>query len=143
MQSSVMKILLDNNLCVLCTCKNDIPNASLMQYICSHTCTKMYMLSLKSTKYLNILNNSIVSVLIDTRDSKHDNATQIKALTIQGEASIVDDKDTSKKLIDQLVKKHANLVNLALDINVCVVEISITSILLLESVDKSINFSMH
>jgi general stress protein 26 len=138
MKSGVIKILLDNNLCVLCTCKNNIPNSSLMFYICDNRCTKMYMLTLKeSTKYLNIINNTNVSLLIDTRDNINDKTTPIKALTISGEASIVDDKDTSKKLIDQIIKKHDKLLDLASNKNVCVVQISIKSVLLLESVDKS------
>lgn len=144
MQSIVMKMLLDNDLCVLCTCKNDIPNSSLMLYICEETCTKMYMLTLKeSTKYLNVLDNTNVSLLIDTRDSVIDKATQVKALTIYGEASIVDDKTTSKRIIEQLVKKHNRLLPLASNKSVCVVEISIKSVLLLDGVDKSrfINWS--
>ncbi len=143
MQSAVMKILMDNTLCVLCTCKDNIPNSSLMLYLCDTRCTKMYMLTLKeSTKYLNIINNATVSLLIDTRDNMQDEATQIKALTIQGEASIVEDKDASKLLIDQLTKKHDKLSSLSFNNNVCVVEIIIKNVLLLESVDSSRTISL-
>ncbi len=138
MVSIVMEILLNNNLCVLCTCKNNIPNSSLMQYICDHRCTKIYMLTLKeSTKYLNIINNTNVSLLVDTRASIHDKETQINAVTIYGEASIIQDKDISKKLINELIKKHDNLVNLTSDINVCVIEILMKNVLLLEGANKS------
>jgi len=136
MKSILIDILLNNNLCVLSTCKNNIPNSSLMQYICDSRCTKIYMLTLKeSTKYDNIINNSNVSLLIDTRI--HNNKQQIQAATLYGEASILDDKSVSKNIIGQLSNKHESLLNLASDINVCVVEITIKSALLLENVDKS------
>lgn len=144
MKSIFMNMLLNNNLCVLCTCKNNIPDASLMQYICDSQCTKIYMLTLKeSKKYNNIINNANVSLLIDTRDAIRNKENQIKAATIYGEASIIDDVSISKKIIEKLLRKHASLVKLASDINVCVVEIIIKSALLLESVDKSsfINFT--
>lgn len=138
MLSVIMKILLDNSLCVLSTCRNDTPNASLMQYICDDDCTKLYMLTLKeSTKYLNIINNSNISVLVDTRDSKHNNSAQINAITIYGNARIVDNKDTSKELIDLFKIKYTNLLSLASNKNVCVIEISIKSFLFLEGADKS------
>jgi nitroimidazol reductase NimA-like FMN-containing flavoprotein (pyridoxamine 5'-phosphate oxidase superfamily) len=140
MQSTVMNILLDNNLCVLCTCSNDIPDASLMLYICDDKCAKMHMLTLKETsKYQNIVSNPNVSLLIDTRDNIHEQTTQIKALTIHGDAFIVDDYDTSRKLIDQLIKKHDKLSNLASNDSVRVIEVLIKNILFLENVDKAYN----
>ena len=144
MQSTVMNILLNNSLCVLCTCKNDIPDASLMLYICDNQCTKMHMLTLKeTTKYLNIVSNKNVSLLIDTRDDMHDDkTTQTKALTIYGVASIVDDYDTSKKILDQLIKKHDKLSNLASNASVRVIEVQIKSILFLENVDKVYKISL-
>lgn len=138
-----MKILLDNNFCVLSTCKNDIAHSSLMQYVCDAHCTKIYMITLKdSTKYLNIVSNTNVSLLIDTRETMQDRTTQVKALTIQGVASIVDDNDTSRKLIDQIVKKHDKVLNLALNSSVCVIEILIKRILLLESADQVCDVSL-
>ena len=138
MQTAVMNILLNNSLCVLCTCKNDIPDASLMLYICDSQCSKMHMLTLKETsKYSNIVSNKNVSLLIDTRDDMQDEkATQTKALTIHGVASIVDDYDTYKEILDQLIKKHDKLSNLASNENVRVIEVQIKSILFLENVDK-------
>lgn len=137
MNSIFTNMLLNNNLCVLSTCKNNLPNSSLMQYICDDRCSKMYILTLKeSTKYKNIISNANVSLLIDTRDADNKGA-QIKAATIYGEASILDDGDFSKKIVEQLLKKHASLVNLASDINVCAVEIIIKSVLLLEGSDRS------
>lgn len=140
---NVKEILLYNSLCVLCTCNNNLPDSSLMLYICDNNCTKMYMLTLReSTKYSNIVNNKNVSLLVDTRDSIKDKEAQIKALTITGEASIVKDKDTSSKIVDKLQNRHNSLVNLASNKDVCVIEISIKDILFLENVDKAHHISL-
>lgn len=143
MQTTVMNMLLNNDLCVLCTCKNDIPDASLMLYICDDQCTKMHMLTLKETsKYGNIVNNRKVSVLIDTRDTIQDKMIQTQALTIYGDASIVDDDVTSGELIAQLIKKHDKLSNLASNKSVRVIEVFIRDILFLENVDKVNNIGL-
>ena len=140
---NVKEILFDSSLCVLCTCNNNLPDSSLMLYICDNNCTKMYMLTLReSTKYSNIVNNKNVSLLVDTRDSIKDKEAQIKALTITGEASIVKDKDTSNKIVDKLQNRHNSLVNLASNKDVCVIEISIKDILFLENVDKAHHISL-
>ena len=74
-------------------------------------------------------------MLIDTRI--RNNEPKIQAATIYGQASIIDDINDSKKIIEQLSNKYVSLLNLASDKNVCVVEIVIKSALLLENVDKS------
>ena len=137
MQSNVKKMLLENDFCVLCTCNHDIPDASLMLYICDDLCEKLYMLTLKeTTKYSNIINNKSVSLLVDTRDTLQDKTIQVEALTIHGVSSIVENYDASKKIIDQMIKKHDKLSNLASNDDVCVIEVTIKSIMFLENVDK-------
>jgi general stress protein 26 len=134
MLSVVMKLMLNNSFCVLSTCKNDIPNTSLMQYICDEGCTKMFMLTLKeSKKYTNIINNPNVSLLVDTRDR----ITQVNAITIYGMARIIDNNDASRELLDQFRVKYANLQSLAENHSACIIEVAIKSFLFLESADKS------
>lgn len=137
LQPDVKAILLGNDLCVLCTCKNDIPDASLMLYICDEQCAKLHMLTLEdTTKYRNIISNGKVSLLIDTRDALHDKTAQTKALTVHGDASIVADPDTAKRLLTQLINRHAKLSNLANNKSVRVIEVFINYIIYLENVDK-------
>ena len=137
MQPAVMDILLGNYLCVLCTCKNDIPDASLILYICDDRCTALYMLTLEETaKYRNIAGNRHVSLLIDTRDALHEKTAQTEAMTIHGDASIVLDPDTARELIGQLISRHDKLSNLANNKSVRVIEVLIRNILYLENVDK-------
>jgi general stress protein 26 len=137
MLSIVKKIMLNNDLCVLCTCHDHMPDASLMLYICDERCNKIHMLTLTaSVKYLNIVHNGNVSLLIDTREKMSDEGARINALTIRGAASIVEDKITARRIMDQLIKKHEDLLSLASNDNVCVIEISVHDVLFLEDVDK-------
>jgi len=139
-----MKILLDNEFCVLSTCRNDSPNSSLMQYVLNESCTKLYMLTLKeSTKHINIINNPKVSLLIDTRESLYNEANQIKAVTVYGNASIIDHRKTMEEIIRQLVKKHTNLIAFASNNKVCVIEVCMDHFLLLDGVDKSFHLDWH
>ncbi len=144
MISKVKKILLNNSLCVLSTCSKNVPDASLMLYICDESCTKMYMLTLKdSTKYFNIVGNKNVSILVDTRDSEKDETSQTKALTINGQASIIEAGEITDKLIKQLINKHDRLVNLASNKNVRVIEVLIKDILFLEDVDTANHIKLY
>jgi general stress protein 26 len=133
----------ENNLCVLSTCSDDIPDASLMLYMCDSPCAKIYMLTLKETnKYRNIVNNKRVSLLIDTRDTVPDKTSQIEALTIVGEAMIVRDMVFAQTLIEQMKKKHHSLSNLASGESVSVIEVTVQTILFLENVDDGYNVNM-
>ena len=137
MNPTVMNILENNDLCVLCTCSHNIPDASLMLYICDEKCERMYMLTLKeSTKYGNIAANPKVSLLVDTREQALVPETQTQALTIHGDAYILEPDTVSRGLIDQLVKKHGRLSNLASNDSVRVIEVVIREVLFLENVDK-------
>ena len=136
MLSIFKEMILENKLCVLCTCSDNLPDASLMLYICDDSCTKLYMLTLMDTKkHYNICNNSNVNLLVDNREKASNANVQIIALTINGKASVINDKTESSKLKDLLLKKHDTLLGLASSDDVCVIEISITDFLLLDSVD--------
>ena len=94
MQPAVMDILRSSPLCVLCTCKDDIPDASLMLYLCDEEGTKMHMLTLRETnKFKNITANANVSLLVDTRGAGPGGADRAQALTVQGRASIMEDPE--------------------------------------------------
>lgn len=104
----------------------------------------MYMLTLKdSTKYFNIVGNKNVSILVDTRDSEKDETSQTKALTINGQASIIEAGEITDKLIKQLINKHDGLINLASNKDVRVIEVLIKDILFLEDVDTANHIKLY
>lgn len=143
MRQDIRKILLETNLCVLCTSKDDVPDASLMLYVSDDNCTKLCMLTLQDTrKYRNIQGNPNVSILVDTRDAANGDASWTRALTIFGEASIVTDPGAAREWIELLAAKHSQLSNLAGDRNVRVIEVRMKRILFLESVDRGYDITL-
>jgi len=131
-------MLMDNNLCVLATCKENKPNSSLMQYTSNEDVSEMYMLTLKgSSKYRNILSNPEVSLLVDTR-----NNSNIRALTIYGKALVIEDAAPRQALITQLVEKNPDLAVFAGNPEVCLIAVKIESFLLLDGLVESSFFTL-
>lgn len=138
MINAAKKIISENNFCVLSTCYNDLPNTSLMQYICDESCFKIYMITLKgSSKCQNIERNPRVSLLIDTRESHPNGEGQIQALTIYGKANLIENSDWCRNITNDLVKKFADLTRLSENENSVVIEVCAESLLLLDSVEQS------
>lgn len=143
MRPDVKKILMETDLCVLCTSKNDVPDASLMLYASDDSCAKLYMLTLEDTdKHRNIVFNPNVSILIDTRDAADSGAAWTQALTIQGEARVLSDPAASGEWIIRLTGRHSQLSNLAGDGSVRVIEVLIRHILFLQNVDEGIDVAL-
>lgn len=92
MMKIASKLLKENNLCVLATCSDQLPNSSLMQYVYDEINMSIFMLTLSgSVKYNNITANSQVSLLIDTRSDVKAVGLPVMALTVYGKAKIVTD----------------------------------------------------
>lgn len=129
----------ENSLCVLSTCSNDLPNTSLMKYICDESCTKLYMITLKgSIKYQNIAANPNVSLLIDTRDQISNLSEPIKSLTVYGKARVVENFQSHQELLSRIVSRHKNLIPISENSNCAVIEFIAEKFLLLDGVDESI-----
>ncbi len=59
------------NICVLATVSDHKPYCSLMAYITDATCEEIYMVTHKNTtKFNNLQNNPLVSLLIDSRETQ-------------------------------------------------------------------------
>jgi nitroimidazol reductase NimA-like FMN-containing flavoprotein (pyridoxamine 5'-phosphate oxidase superfamily) len=82
-----------HDLCVLATVSNGKPHCSLMSYLPDEEVREIYMVSRKETrKFLNLVQNPEVSLLIDTREEERGQYRgDIKALTATGEFQPIDD----------------------------------------------------
>ena len=136
MMKIASKLLKENNLCVLATCSDQLPNSSLMQYVYDEINMSIFMLTLSgSVKYNNITANSQVSLLIDTRSDVKAVGLPVMALKVYGKAKIVTDLQRHQVLVDQLVAKFSNLTILAGDSRCLVIQIEIERMLLLDGVN--------
>jgi nitroimidazol reductase NimA-like FMN-containing flavoprotein (pyridoxamine 5'-phosphate oxidase superfamily) len=139
MLTIAQKMLKENDLCVLATCADNLPNSSLMQYIYDGNCMSVFMLTLKgSSKQINIAANPQVSILIDTRIDSKQSGLPIKALTVYGKAEFVQEPQRRQALVDQMVDRFSSLAELASDKRCLVIQMRIEKMLLLDGVnDKS------
>lgn len=128
----------ENNFCVLSTSKDNHPNSSLMLYLPDEHTEKLYMVTLKgSTKYSNILENPEVSLLIDTREKIAEGQSEVKALTVYGQASIIRDRKRTLNIIEKLVEKHPSLRAITEMDDSCIVQVEARSFLYLDGVSDA------
>jgi nitroimidazol reductase NimA-like FMN-containing flavoprotein (pyridoxamine 5'-phosphate oxidase superfamily) len=136
MLTIAIDMLIENKLCVLATCSDNLPNSSLMHYVYDNVSMSIFMLALRgSLKYKNIATNPQVSLLVDTRADLPQSGLPVKALTVYGKAAIVDDPGKHQTIVDQLVAKYNNLAELANDSQCLVIQVKIMKMLLLDGVN--------
>jgi len=128
----------ENNFCVLSTTKDNLTNSSLMLYLSETDGTRLYMITLKgSTKYFNMEENPEVSLLIDTREHMLDPEAQVKALTVYGRATLINDTQRGLEIIEKLVERHPSLRALAELEEASVVQVDVRSFLYLDGVNDA------
>ena len=113
MLDRVNEMLLDNSLCVLCTVSNELPYCSLMTYVLSDDLKTVYMVTdRKSRKFRNLLENSIVSLLVDNRQKLvFPSDDTVASVTFEGVLKHLDPLETEVVRI-KLVKRHEELKNI-------------------------------
>jgi nitroimidazol reductase NimA-like FMN-containing flavoprotein (pyridoxamine 5'-phosphate oxidase superfamily) len=86
MIETMKKLAKEKDICVLATVSGDKPHCSLMAYTTDEDCSEIYMATHKSTqKFRNLMENSSVSLLIDTREEhKGSKRHEAKAMTVSG-----------------------------------------------------------
>lgn len=125
--------------CVLATLSGEEPHCSLMSYVTNEDCREIYMISLRGTKkYRNMINNSSVSLLIDTReDDVSRKREDINALTVRGTFQNIGDGDKKLRIYDKLFKRHPHLKGFADSDELEVFQVNVKSVQLLEGLSNA------
>ncbi len=121
------------DICVLATASGSNPYCSLMAYVTDDECREIYMVTHKnSKKYRNLLENSSVSLLIDTRE-EHTGSRRprTKALTVTGQFQKIEEEGKKKLARARLLERHPHLTGLIDDADAELFCIKVTSFLLL------------
>ena len=129
-------IVRTNDLCVLATVSEGKPHCSLMSYISDEEGQEIYLISHKQTKkYVNLLKNPKVSLLIDTREEKKgQRRIDIKALTVSGEFQMIKGSERKDLIRTKFLKKHPHLKDFLYDPGAEVFSIRIKSFQLLDGI---------
>jgi nitroimidazol reductase NimA-like FMN-containing flavoprotein (pyridoxamine 5'-phosphate oxidase superfamily) len=139
MLESMKELLKQNDLCVLATCLDNQPHASLMSYITDVGGRMVYMVTHRTTKkWANLTLNPRVSLLVDTLLNDRDSGRSgIKAITVYGTCQILHDKEAKQSLLQRLVEWHPHLRPLAYHPDAEVLAIQVESFLLLDGVSDA------
>ena len=130
------QIVMNEKYCVLATAMDNKPYCSLMAYAVEDDCSKIYMVTKKdSEKYKNLTSNKSVSILIDTRSGI--NQKSVKAITITGCFSKIDDKKALSTVKKKLRSRHPELEIFLSNESSLIFAVEIKSFLLLDGFTDS------
>jgi len=133
-----MKVLVkEKDICVLSTVSEDArPHCSLMVYVADEKCREIYMTTHSATKkYNNLMHNSSVSLLIDSREITP--RQQAQALTVNGVFQPIDDAQKKDRVEAHLLRKHPHLKDFVKNPDAVMICIKVQSFLLLNGLTDS------
>jgi len=139
MLEKMKDIVKGNDLCVLATVSEGKPHCSLMSYISDEKGQEIYLISHKQTKkYVNLMKNPKVSLLIDTREEKKgQRRIDIKALTVSGEFQTINDSVKKDLIRTKFLRRHPHLTDFLNDPGAEIFSIKIKSFQLLNGVKNT------
>jgi len=134
MLKKMKELVKANDLCVLATVSEGRPHCSLMSYISDEDGHEIFLISHKTTKkYVNLMENPKVSLLIDTREEeKGERRIHIKALTVSGEFQTINDSVKKGLIRERFLKRHSHLIDLLNDPDAEIFSIKVKSFQLLD-----------
>lgn len=144
MIEKMKSLIRQKDTCVLATVFENAPHCSLMSYVTDADCREIYMVTHRETKkYRNLLNNSCVSLLIDTRtDASKNPRDVISALTIGGTFQKIDDEMKKERARAALLARHPALREFLTDPDAEIIAVRCRSFQLLEGIRDSYFISL-
>lgn len=109
-ETSINKVVKSQLFAVLATSSKSKNHTSLISFAISEDLSKLVFATLINTKkFKYIAGNSAVSLLIDNRCLNTNNINDVVAITINGNAKILEEKNDIKLWQRKLLSKHNNL----------------------------------
>ena len=136
MLETIRELIHLNDLCVLATTGEKGPHTSLMAYACSPDCGEIYLVTSRNTqKFQNMLHASSISIMIDSRT--HNERSGIRALTVTGTASQIEDPEMLACVRDRMLARHPHLSELIHQPDVAWICVHVSHFQLLDGVHRS------
>lgn len=138
-KEKVKSLIREKNVCTLATVFEGEPHCSLMAYISDDDCRNIYMITHKQTKkYRNMIENSLVSLLIDNRDMYPEaGSSGSKALTMIGHCYPLEKSDHTADIRSRFLLRHPNLMNFAAHSDAELIGVRISSVLFLDGLTEA------
>jgi nitroimidazol reductase NimA-like FMN-containing flavoprotein (pyridoxamine 5'-phosphate oxidase superfamily) len=99
LEAYIIEFLQQQNMCVLCTCKDNVPRATPIEYYSEKTI--LYMIADPGTKIVNIGSNQNVSVGIF---APYTGWLSVKGVQITGKACVIEEDDPAREHALQVYK---------------------------------------
>lgn len=127
------------DICVLATVAENKPHCSLMAYVTDDDCREIYMVTgRETTKFKNMTDNPLVSLLIDTREEHAGSRRpEAQALTVSGIFEHVVDEKRQRTIEQKLLERHPHLSAILEDEGAEIICVRIQSFLLLDGLSKA------
>jgi general stress protein 26 len=137
MLEKMKSLVKEKDICVLSTVSKDAkPHCSLMAYVADEKCREIYMATHRATKkYKNLLHNSAISLLIDSREMT--SRQQIQALTVSGVFQPLEDANKRDRVEAHLLMQHPHLKDFVKNPDTVMICIKVQSFLLLNGLTDS------
>jgi nitroimidazol reductase NimA-like FMN-containing flavoprotein (pyridoxamine 5'-phosphate oxidase superfamily) len=136
MLDAMKELIKQQDLCVLATHTGERPYCSLMAYVANDEASELYLATHRSTrKFRNLSDHPEVSVLIDTRTTEP--RSTMRALTIEGRCSPIEDEVTQQAVRTQLLAKHPHLTDFVVHDDCALLCVTIRSLLLLNGLNEA------
>ena len=133
---AIREVLKDSGICVMSTMAGNRPYCSLMRYLCSRSCTEIYLVTHRNTtKYRNLKENPNVSLMVDTREKR--DLASVQALSMDGRYAPFDDRLRHEAVRSRFIVYHPDFESFAMDPDAEVLRIAIQSFLLLNGLGKA------
>lgn len=134
MLDTMKALVKEKDTCVLATVGQGCPHCSLMSYVADDDCSEIYMVTQKdSRKYRNLMENPLVSLLIDTReDHTGHKRLEARALTVAGTLQPMEDPPKYNSVREKLLARHPQLDEFLNQPDAAILCIKISSFLLLD-----------
>ena len=111
---------------VLATAYDNIPYTSLVAYAFDHRDKVfLFLTPRKTTKYLNILKNPNVSLLIDTRENTDRDYLSGEAFTVIGKAVALSASKRRERLLRTFLNKHPKLADFSKERSTAIIAVDI------------------
>lgn len=141
MLDTIQTLIHQHDLCVLATAGESGPHTSLMAYSCSSDCSEIYLVTSRSTqKYQNICQSPKISLMVDTRSE--DERTRIRALTISGLATDIDDTQKLEDVRHQMLARHPQFADFIHQPDVALICVRVHDFQLLDGIHQSYHVNL-
>lgn len=139
MLDEIKALIRKKDVCVLATVSGGEPHCSLMSYVTDDDCRNFFLITHRDTKkFRNLMQNTAVSLLIDTREEDvGQKREKVRALTVSGAFQAMENREQEGLYREKLLARHPHLKDFAQNENTEVFCVRARSFQLLRGVSES------